>query len=151
VKCTDCGATYPSKYYFVKEGTNGQVCTACAALTPEEREQRQTSHPETSPAAEGLRASAAVSPPAATEGSLHPLAVISFGVGLLSVFLFPTRSIIAGLVAVGLGFAASRDIGRSAGRSTGLRLARTGIVLGCGMAGAWTLTIAVGRLVDYLR
>ena len=148
MKCSGCGVVYPSKYYFVDDTANGAICTECAPLTPEEREQRRTSSAAAIPADAGPGPGARG--PGADRGqgaSVHPLAAVSFCLGLLSVFLFPTKSIIAGALALGLGVAASRDIARSGGRSSGLWLARAGMVLGCGMAGAWTLTIVVGLLV----
>lgn len=40
LKCADCGATYPSRYYFA-DVANGTVCTGCAVLAPEERARRR--------------------------------------------------------------------------------------------------------------
>lgn len=145
LKCADCGVTYPSRYYFA-DVANGTVCTECAVLAPEERDRRR--------AAVAAPTSDVSSPSGAAQAqgtTVHPLAVVSLCIGGLSVFLFPTWSILAGLVAVALGVVSSREIARSEGRTTGLRFARIGMILGCAMAGAWTLVILVGRLVIAFR
>ena len=143
LKCEGCGVTYPSRYYFA-DFANGVLCTECALLTPEERERRR--------AVSTAEVRGSVDTGSAQEGtSVHPLAVSSLCVGAVSVFLFPTWSILAGLLAVGLGAMASREIAGSGGRIAGLRLARIGMILGCAMAGAWTLVIVVGRLVAAFR
>jgi hypothetical protein len=83
-------------------------------------------------------------------GTTNPLGIFSLVLGLASVFLSPTLSILSAVLAAGLGFEASREIRASAGRESGLWLARVGMVVGMGMAGAWGLVMLVGAIAAKL-
>ena len=77
--------------------------------------------------------------------ALHPLALVSGALGLASLALGPYPAIGAGVLAAAAGWWASRDIRSSLGADSGLWLARSGAVLGLGMASAWILILVVGR------
>ncbi len=84
---------------------------------------------------------------ASTEATIHPFAVLSAGLGIVSIFLPPFVSIGVGICAFGVGWLASRDIRMSREREKGWWLARTGMVVGLGMAGAWATVLLVGLLM----
>lgn len=75
---------------------------------------------------------------------LHPLAVLSGIFGAVTLMLAPIPAIFCGLVAGGLGWLASKEIRAVEGRRGGLWLARAGMVVGMGMAGAWSVIFLVG-------
>ena len=78
---------------------------------------------------------------------LHPFALVSSVLGLASILSGPFPSIGAGLLAAGAGWSASGDIKSRGGPALGFWLARFGLVVGLGMAGAWTLILLVGKHV----
>jgi hypothetical protein len=80
---------------------------------------------------------------------LHPLSVVSALLGLGSLAAGPYPGIGAGLLAALAGWWSSRDIRRSAGRESGLWLARSGLVLGLAMAGVWISILLVGWHVSH--
>ena len=65
---------------------------------------------------------------------LHPLALISAGLGVGGIFLPMFLAILSGFMALATGWSAARDIKGSSGRESGLRLARFGMVVGLGAA-----------------
>jgi hypothetical protein len=97
-------------------------------------------------AAEKARARAQA--PRESAPGLHPMAVVSCLLGLVSLLGGPYPSIAAGFLAAGAGWWASRDIRTSGGPVLGLWLARSGLVVGVGMAAAWILILLVGRHVS---
>jgi hypothetical protein len=77
--------------------------------------------------------------------ALHPLSVVSCGMGIASVAAGPIPAVVAGLLGAGAGWWASRDIRNSGGADAGVWLARAGMVLGLGVALAWLGVLVVGR------
>ena len=91
------------------------------------------------------KASARVKAAEKPRRSLHPLAVVSCLLALGSATAGPYPAIGAGLLAAVFGWWASRNIRASAGTESGLWLARIGVVVGLGVATAWTLVLVVAR------
>jgi len=79
--------------------------------------------------------------------SVHPLSVVSAGLGLVALLSGPYPAIVAGLIGGSAGFIASRDIKRGKGTDLGLWLSRAGAVLGLGMAGGWLAVLIYGSYV----
>jgi hypothetical protein len=76
---------------------------------------------------------------------LHPLAVVSGVLALLSLLSGPYPAIGAGLLAGGAGWWASRDVRSIGGPKWGLWLSRSGLVVGVGVAIAWVIVLLVGK------
>jgi hypothetical protein len=80
--------------------------------------------------------------------SVHPLSLVSLGLSLCAMLSGPYPAVLAGLLGGAAGLVAAREIRRGEGTDLGIWLARSGAVLGLGMAGGWLAVLAYGRYLS---